>query len=123
MNRSTGLAIALCTVVLAAATGVADSPPEKSKSRAANPAAVFKRIDTNGDGKLSKEEFKSFIDNATKGKIKAKPELIEKLFNRLDSDGDGYLSLDEFKKLRDLREKLVEKKKAKKGSEPAGANE
>ena len=63
----------------------------------ADPAALFKRGDTNKDGKLSEEEFTKLVSGSPK--LKDKPELIKKLFEKLDTNGDGFLTLDEFKKL------------------------
>jgi hypothetical protein len=116
MRKSCGLVLAGALLMLATAGSAADPPVDQAKkSQRGDPEAVFKRIDTNGDGKISKDEFKAFIEKASKGK-KLNAELIEKLFGRLDTDGDGYLSLEEFKGLRELRERLVQKKNAKKGS-------
>jgi len=109
----------LAAGVLVLSTGglLADAPAAKGKAQKGNPELVFKRIDANSDGKLSKDEFRSFIEKAGKGKLADKSELIDKLFDRLDTNGDGYLSLSEFKKLRELREQLAERKRAKKAKE------
>jgi hypothetical protein len=124
MRILSSLALAVGVLIFSTGGLLADDAPEsKSKAKRGNPEAVFKRIDTNGDGKLSQEEFKAFIEKAMKGKIIDRPELVDKLFKRLDTDGDGFLNLEEFKKLRDLREKVAEKKKAKKSNEDAPKNE
>jgi Ca2+-binding EF-hand superfamily protein len=122
MKRIGALVLAASLLAISTNSSIAD-PPAQGKVQQGNPEAVFKKIDTNGDGKLSREEFKAFIEKATKGKLKDRPELIDKLFDRLDANGDGYLSLGEFKKLRDIREKLAEKKKARKETGEAGHKE
>jgi Ca2+-binding EF-hand superfamily protein len=71
--------------VLVSATQAAD-PPKK----APDPAKVFAKKDTNGDGSLSLDEFKAGL------KQKAL-ETADKRFKRSDSNADGKLSLDEFK--------------------------
>jgi len=50
-----------------------------------DPAEMIKRADTDGDGKVSRDEF-----------IKAQTERLEKMFARMDTDGDGKLSPEEF---------------------------
>jgi hypothetical protein len=55
-----------------------------------DPAEQFKKLDTNGDGKLSKEEFMA-SKHAQKDPAKA-----EAQFKKLDKDGDGFLTLEEF---------------------------
>jgi Ca2+-binding EF-hand superfamily protein len=74
-------------------------------------AALFKKIDTNGDGKISKDEFRKFIENLPDSKLKDKPELIDKLFQRLDADGDGFLSLEELQKWKEAPKKASGDKK------------
>ena len=77
-----------------------------------DPEALFKKLDTNNDGKLSRDEFKKFVEMMAQKseKLKDKPELIDKvvdrLFEKLDANGDGFISKDEFKKIRELREQL-----------------
>lgn len=53
-----------------------------------DPEAAFKKLDKNGDGKVSKEEFTAKAKDAAKA---------EKAFAKLDKNGDGSLSLEEFK--------------------------
>ena len=60
------------------------------KQAKADPAALFKKLDTNNDGKLSKEELKA-------GPIKA--EKADKVFDKLDTNKDGSLNADELKVL------------------------
>jgi Ca2+-binding EF-hand superfamily protein len=62
-----------------------DKPKEKP-----SPEETFKRLDKNGDGKLSLEEFKGKRqgEKATKA---------EETFKKKDKDSDGFLTLDEYK--------------------------
>lgn len=52
---------------------------------------IFKKLDTNGDGKLSKEEFSKFGNGQG-----------AQLFEKIDTDKDGYISQAEAAKLREL---------------------
>ncbi len=52
---------------------------------------IFKKLDANGDGSLSKEEFMAGP------KAKADPAKGEEHFKALDKDGDGKVTLEEFK--------------------------
>jgi hypothetical protein len=66
----------------------------------ADPDTLFRRIDANGDGKISKEEWKKF--STTLPRLKD-PKVSEFVFNRLDADRNGYLSPEEFKKIGEMR--------------------
>jgi hypothetical protein len=102
-----------------------DEKKGKGKGALADPEMAFKRMDENGDGKVSKEEFKK-AQNAMAEKMaeagkdglkkafSEKPELQDKLFAAMDTNKDGYLSLEEFKtgreKTRELMKDLFKKK-------------
>jgi Ca2+-binding EF-hand superfamily protein len=53
-----------------------------------DPEAIFKKMDKNSDGKVTKEEFSAVAKDAAKA---------DKAFAKLDKDGDGSLTLEEFK--------------------------
>lgn len=89
-----------------------DKPAEKKPGDGKRPAkgkfdgkgkgpigeGMFKRLDADSDGKVSKDEFKKLADLGPGGKLKEKPELLDRIFNRLDANGDGSISAEEFKK-------------------------
>ena len=62
----------------------ADAKPKR------DPAEVFKKLDANGDGKVSLEEFKAGPAG------KKDPAKAEEIFKKKDKDGDGFLTLEEF---------------------------
>lgn len=68
------LSLVLVLGWVTAAAAVAQPPME------ASPAEMVKRADTDGDGKVSRDEF-----------IKARTTALEQAFARMDTDGDGKL--------------------------------
>ena len=70
-----------------------------------DPEIVFKKLDADGDGKLTKDELKKLIERLPKLKEKG-DQIVERMFNSADTNGDGKLSLEEFKKLMEMGEKL-----------------
>lgn len=69
----------LTTLTLASVLGVAAS----TSALAASPAADFKTYDSNGDGKISQQEYQAHGGS-------------EGTFHMIDGNGDGGLSHDEF---------------------------
>lgn len=65
-----------------------------SKTEKENLSKLFKAIDTNGDGKLSKEEILSGFDKYF-GKHMSVEE-VDQLFASVDSDNSGYIDYSEF---------------------------
>ena len=64
--------------------------PEMRAEFAAAEAAAFTQADTDGNGKLSADEFANFHDIMRR-------QMDAHHFQMLDADGDGALSLDEIK--------------------------
>src|SRR5262249_40539335 len=67
MRRILGAALVGAVVLAAGGVRADDEPGDKKGEFKRDPAKLFKRIDTNGDGKISKEEFKTFFENAGQG--------------------------------------------------------
>ena len=65
-----------------------------SKSEKENLARIFKAIDKNGDGKLSKEEIMDGYDQFF-GKNMDKND-VEKMFDAVDIDKSGFIDYSEF---------------------------
>jgi hypothetical protein len=79
------------------ATKPGDGKPGAGQpGRRGNPEQMFKRLDTDGDGKLSAEEFKKI---AERGQGRVTTEMADRMFTRLDKNKDGSLTLDELKEV------------------------
>jgi hypothetical protein len=94
-------------------------PDAKGKLGKLDKAKLFEKLDADGDGKVTKEEFKKFADQIKdrlkgKGKGDKLPELFgEKMFEKMDKDGDGKVTKEEFEKFEP--EQLRKRKKDKDG--------
>ncbi|KAF8567694.1 hypothetical protein P879_05026 [Paragonimus westermani] len=55
---------------------------------------LFKSIDINGNGKISRGELRRFLRYS---KYKVPMEVLDAYFAKLDVNGDGSITLDEFK--------------------------
>ncbi len=82
--------LALSAVTSFAAEGDAPKKPEGDKGKPKmNPEEMFKRLDTDKDGKVSKAEFMA-SPNAKKDEAKA-----TERFGKMDKNSDGSLTLEE----------------------------
>jgi hypothetical protein len=86
--KKTIAAVFLAALVLP----LAAQEPDKAKDKPAkpNPGKAFKKLDTDGDGFLNKDEFMK-APMAVKN-----PERAATMFTKKDKDNDGKLSKEEF---------------------------
>ncbi|HZT79775.1 MAG TPA: EF-hand domain-containing protein [Gemmataceae bacterium] len=63
--------------------------------------ALFKKLDADKNGKISKDEFRKLADSAPDF-LKDRPEILDRIFDRLDANKDGSLTAEELKKGADL---------------------
>jgi hypothetical protein len=87
-------AAALAALIWAGPLAAAEGKDKDKKGKGANPERAFKKLDTNGDGKLTLDEFKASL----------KPEQAvraDRMFARMDANSDKSVSLEEFKAFRE----------------------
>jgi hypothetical protein len=72
----------------APATGAADATAPAKPKR--DPAETFKKLDTNGDGKLTLEEFLAGPQG------KKDPDKAKAYFQKLDKDNTGSITLEQW---------------------------
>src|SRR5262245_21432166 len=97
------ITLAIGTFLFVATLGhmtLADGKDKKSESVTER----FNKLDTNHDGKLSKEEFKKFEPNKHKIGVTKKTSNRDK-FIQFDKDNDGSISPLEFRKIFEYRDK------------------
>lgn len=85
------LVFALAGFVAAAGVFAADAPKKKGGKKRPSAKQIFKKLDTDQDGKLTLAELAK--SKRIKDEAKAK-----KVLARMDEDKDGSVSLDEFSK-------------------------
>lgn len=95
--------LTIAAVMVAGLAFAADGDGGKGKGKGggnADPAkraeAMMKQLDSNKDGKISKEEYAAG-PMASKMKEKGGDGAVDKAFGRLDKNSDGNIDLDELK--------------------------
>jgi hypothetical protein len=100
MKQTTGLCLALTlALVVPAGTAVAQLSPSDLKVAEAN----FKTANVSGTGKLTADEFKTFIDLNADAKLGRAAKIKSynaygKAFAKVDADNDGTVTWDEYVK-------------------------
>jgi hypothetical protein len=89
MKRILTLSAFFVATATAFAEDAAAADPAKAPGKH-DAEAVFKKIDANADGSVSKEEWSA----SPKGQ--KKPDKLEKKFSAMDKDSDGKISKEEF---------------------------
>ena len=115
MKNSTPLVLALaCALGAAAVTAIAQQmpadppaandqgapPPKGHHDMQAMRAKHFAEMDTNHDGKISKEEMLAFMAKKDAERAQKRSQFVDAMFKRLDTNGDGLLTQDELAKTR-----------------------
>ena len=93
-----GLWLAFASVCASQVRGAEPAVPGRAQF---DSARLFPLLDTNGDNRLTKEEFQQLA--ARGGDNGSRREVFERIFARLDADSSGALSPDEFARLSRLR--------------------
>lgn len=108
MARLLAFATLFALIIALATPGEASAIPAKKKGA---DGGEFEKLDTNKDGKLSKEEFAALKGPKAKpGKDAKTAKAHEMIFKKLDTNGDGFLSREEFAKLKDVLAGAAKKK-------------
>jgi EF hand domain-containing protein len=107
-------AVAALTAAVLLSPAPADAAKPKKKGDKLE--LLFKKLDTDNDGKLSPAEFGKIKEVKQKAKANAAAKKSAKagkksetLFKKLDTNNDGYLSLAEFRKIKEAKGKKTKK--------------
>lgn len=78
------------------AAGQGNSAGSANSADPSRAAALFKTIDSNGDGQVSQDELNSYATRLSSDNQAQMLQFQQQLFNKADTNGDGSLSLVEF---------------------------
>src|SRR4051794_3449455 len=107
MRRFLAVAMVLMSfaLILASADAQQQGKGKRGKGKGGfgggDPEATFKKLDTNSDGKLSKEEYLKTADRIQDAEKAAKlKEFLGKAYDKANTGGDG-LTLEQYKTMRE----------------------
>jgi Ca2+-binding EF-hand superfamily protein len=87
----------------------ADDENQKKRSLIGDPEEMFKKMDANSDGKVTKDEFKKGFEKLAEklpklaDKKDRLDQFVARIFGMIDIDSNESLSKEEFKKLSEFR--------------------
>ncbi len=87
--------------LLCVGLGVCLGQENAAEKRQRNPERAFQIGDADLDGRLSREEYRALTAYAPR--LKASPQMAERIFTRLDTNRDGFLTRAEYAKIVELR--------------------
>ena len=74
-----------------------------------NANKLFNQIDTNGDGKINKNDLKKGLSEKAKTDHKALEKDIDQIYKNIDMDKNGYITYEEFVRAAVSKEKFITK--------------
>src|SRR5215470_18744440 len=101
--RPLWLAVAGIVCLALISVDSAESGEAKKAKKGFGGGDALKKLDTNNDGKISKDEFSKFGGGKLAGKT-------DQIFNKLDADGDGFISQAELAKAKEIFSQFKKKK-------------
>jgi hypothetical protein len=121
VNRFLSAAVAFGMLLgLTATAQAADEKKKKKKNEGPDLSALFAKLDTNNDKKVTKDEFNAFKGLQAQKAEKAGKEpkglsaARDVWFSKLDTNNDGSLTFQEFSKIKDvIAANPIQKKKKK----------
>jgi Ca2+-binding EF-hand superfamily protein len=97
------LLVGVLAMFLAGSANAQDEKKAERKRQGPTAEETFKKMDADGNGKVTKEEYTKYVNDNERLAKRAKddPKWIDTTFERMDGDKDGKVTLDEYKKYRE----------------------
>lgn len=109
------LAVAFAMIFCAPGMAQDEKKKERGKGNRATPEETFKKIDADGNGKVTKEEYNKYLKSNERlaKRLEEDAEWGNKQFDRMDANKDGNVTLEEYKK---FMEEMAKNRKKKDGN-------